>query len=244
MKEPIIQIDDLGICFRMDRNRTTNLKEYVVRMLKGQNRFEAFWALRHISFTVQRGEVVGIIGHNGAGKSTLLKTISRIIVPTEGSVTRRGRVVPMLELGSGFDYELTGRENVFLNGAVLGYTKKFLKEHYQAIVDYSEIEDFINMPMKTYSSGMVARLAFSIATMVKPEILIVDEILAVGDAHFQEKSYKRMMELMSSGTTVLFVSHNIEQIKGICSRVLWIEHGQMKFFGDTEEGCKLYEKSL
>lgn len=240
MEEAIVQVDHLGIKFRMDRNKTTNLKEFVVRALRGQNKYDEFWALRDITFDVKRGEVVGIIGHNGAGKSTLLKSISRIIVPTVGSITRRGNVVPLLELGSGFDYELTGSENIYLNGAVLGFNKKFLDDNYQAIVDYSEIGDFIHMPMKTYSSGMVARLAFSIATMVQPEILIVDEILAVGDEKFQEKSYKRMMELMYSGVTVLFVSHNIDQIKKMCSRTLLLEHGQMRFFGDTAQACELY----
>ena len=238
----MIRVNDLGVCFRMDRNKTTNLKEYVVRALKRQNSYEEFWALRNISFDVKRGEVVGIIGHNGAGKSTLLKAISRIIEPAEGSIERHGKVVPMLELGSGFDFELTGGENIYLNGAVLGYTKKFIDDNYQAIVDYSEIGDFIRMPLKTYSSGMIARLAFSIATMVKPEILIVDEILSVGDENFQQKSHKRMMKLMQGGTTVLFVSHNLEQIRQMCSKVLWIEHGKMKMFGDTQSVCDQYQR--
>lgn len=240
MDDTMIRVNDLGVCFRMDRNKTTNLKEYVVRALKRQNSYEEFWALRNISFDVKRGEVVGIIGHNGAGKSTLLKAISRIIEPAEGSIERHGKVVPMLELGSGFDFELTGGENIYLNGAVLGYTKKFIDDNYQAIVDYSEIGDFIRMPLKTYSSGMIARLAFSIATMVKPEILIVDEILSVGDENFQQKSYKRMTELLLGGTTVLFVSHNIAQIRQMCSRVLWIEHGCIRRFGEAEEICDLY----
>ena len=241
MDDTMIRVNDLGICFRMDRNKTTNLKEYVVRALKRQNSYEDFWALRNISFDVKRGEVLGIIGHNGAGKSTLLKAISRIIDPAEGSIECNGKVVPMLELGSGFDYELSGRENVYLNGAVLGYTKKFIDENYQAIVDYSEIGDFIHMPLKIYSSGMIARLAFSIATMVKPDILIVDEILSVGDEYFQEKSYKRMMELMQGGTTVLFVSHSLAQIRLMCSRVLWIEHGTIQQFGETNQVCDSYQ---
>ena len=197
MDEAVIRVENLGIRFRMDKNKTTNFKEYLVRMLKRQNVYTDFWALRNLSFEVRRGEVIGIIGHNGAGKSTLLKSISRIIEPTEGSIERKGRIVPMLELGSGFDYELTGMENVYLNGAVLGFTRKFIKEHYQEIVDYSEIGDFISMPLKTYSSGMIARLAFSIATQVNPEVLIVDEVLSVGDAEFQAKSLSRMMEMMS-----------------------------------------------
>lgn len=241
MDDTLIKVNNLGICFRMDRNKTTNLKEYVVRALKRQNSYEDFWALRNISFDVKRGEVLGIIGHNGAGKSTLLKAISRIIDPAEGSIECNGKVVPMLELGSGFDYELSGRENVYLNGAVLGYTKNFIDENYQAIVDYSEIGDFIHMPLKIYSSGMIARLAFSIATMVKPDILIVDEILSVGDEYFQEKSYKRMMELMQGGTTVLFVSHSLAQIRLMCSRVLWIEHGTIQQFGETNQVCDSYQ---
>lgn len=240
MDDTMIRVNDLGVCFRMDRNKTTNLKEYVVRALKRQNSYEEFWALRNISFDVKRGEVVGIIGHNGAGKSTLLKAISRIIEPAEGSIERHGKVVPMLELGSGFDFELTGGENIYLNGAVLGYTKKFIDDNYQAIVDYSEIGDFIRMPLKTYSSGMIARLAFSIATMVKPEILIVDEILSVGDENFQQKSYKRMMELMQGGTTVLFVSHNLEQIRQMCSRAIWLNHGQIRICDKVEIVCEAY----
>lgn len=243
MSDAIISVKDLGICFRMDRNKTTNLKEYVVRALKRQNSYEDFWALRNISFDVRKGEVLGIIGHNGAGKSTLLKAISHIIEPAEGSLTCNGKVVPMLELGSGFDLELTGSENVYLNGAVMGYTKKFINENYQAIVEYSEIGDFIHMPLKTYSSGMIARLAFSIATMVKPEILIVDEILSVGDENFQTKSYKRMMELMQGGTTVLLVSHDLSKIRSVCSKVLWIEHGKTREFGDTNRICDLYHTS-
>lgn len=241
MDDTLIKVNNLGICFRMDRNKTTNLKEYVVRALKRQNSYEDFWALRNVSFDVKKGEVLGIIGHNGAGKSTLLKAISRIIDPAEGSIECNGKVVPMLELGSGFDYELSGRENVYLNGAVLGYTKNFIDENYQAIVDYSEIGDFIHMPLKIYSSGMIARLAFSIATMVKPDILIVDEILSVGDEYFQEKSYKRMMELMQGGTTVLFVSHSLAQIRLMCSRVLWIEHGTIQQFGETNQVCDSYQ---
>lgn len=244
MDEAVIRVENLGIRFRMDKNKTTNFKEYLVRMLKRQNAYTDFWALRNLSFEVRRGEVIGIIGHNGAGKSTLLKSISRIIEPTEGSIERKGRIVPMLELGSGFDYELTGMENVYLNGAVLGFTRKFIKEHYQEIVDYSEIGDFISMPLKTYSSGMIARLAFSIATMVKPEILIVDEILSVGDERFQEKSYQRMMTLMQGGTTVLFVSHNIKQIRQMCNRVLWLDHGKMRMCGDAEEVCTAYSSQI
>lgn len=244
MSKPMIHVDNLGICFRMDMNKTTNLKEWVIRAFKRQNKYTNFWALRNVSFDILPGEVVGVIGRNGAGKSTLLKAISGIIEPAEGKIERRARVVPMLELGSGFDYELTGAENIYLNGAVLGYKKKFIDEHYQEIIDYSEIGDFIHMPLKVYSSGMLARLAFSIATVVKPDILIVDEILAVGDEKFQEKSYRRMMELMATGTTVLFVSHSLEQIKKICSKALWLSKGTVVEYGDVEQVCAKYREAL
>ena len=242
MSDIMISVKDVGVCFRMDANRTTNLKEWAVRALKRQNKVENFWALRNVSFDVCKGEVLGLIGRNGAGKSTLLKVISGIIKPQEGNVIRGARVVPMLELGSGFDMELTGTENIFLNGAILGYTKHFLEEKYDSIVEYSELGEFINMPLKTYSSGMLARLAFSVATMVKPDVLIVDEILAVGDEHFQKKSHERMMELMSGGTTVLFVSHNISQIRKMCQHVVWIDHGHVKMMGEAAVVCDQYAR--
>ena len=244
MNDIMIHVENLGIHFRMDTNKNSNFKEWFIRALKHENHYDDFWALRNISFDVCRGEVVGIIGRNGAGKSTLLKTISGIITPAEGKVERIAPVVPMLELGSGFDYELSGEENIYLNGAVLGYKKKFIDQYYQEIIDYCEIGSFIKMPLKTYSSGMIARLAFSIATVVKPEILIVDEILAVGDEKFQEKSYRRMMELLTTGTTVLFVSHNLDQIRKMCSKAVWLEGGQMKMCGDTQAVCDAYRASL
>ena len=187
-----------------------------------------------------QGETLGLIGRNGAGKSTLLKVISGILKPTEGSVTCRGNVAPMLELGSGFDMDLTGRENIFLNGAILGYDEEFLKEKYPEILEFSELGHFIETPIRNYSSGMLARLAFSVATVVRPEILIVDEILSVGDASFQEKSRRRMLELMGGGTTVLFVSHSLEQIREMCSRVLWLERGRVRAIGAVQEVCDAY----
>ena len=244
MNEIMITATDLGINYRMDVNKNTNFKEWAIRAIKRENRYVDFWALRHISFEINKGEVVGVIGKNGAGKSTLLKAVSGILVPAEGTIKKNARVVPLLELGCGFDYELSGRENIYLNGAVLGYSKKYLDQHCQEIIDFSEIEEFIPMPLKTYSSGMIARLAFSIATMVKPDILIVDEILAVGDESFQEKSYKRMMDLMSGGTTVLYVSHNLAQIRKMCNRVLWLDHGTQMAFGDTDSVCDQYHDSL
>lgn len=240
MREVMLKVDQVGVRFRMDANRTTNLKEWAVRALKGQNKYEDFWALKNVSFEVYKGEVMGIIGRNGAGKSTLLKVISGILKPQEGSVERHARVVPMLELGSGFDMELTGLENIFLNGAILGYDKHFLQSKCQEIIDYSELGQFINMPLKTYSSGMLARLAFSVATIVKPDILIVDEILSVGDESFQAKSRQRMLELMSGGTTVLFVSHNIEQIREMCQRVVWLEKGKVRMEDVSSKVCNVY----
>ncbi|MBQ8536808.1 MAG: ABC transporter ATP-binding protein [Clostridia bacterium] len=240
----MLNIKDVSVRFRMDANKTTNLKEWVVRALKGQHKYNEFWALKNVSFQVKKGEVLGIIGRNGAGKSTLLKVISGILKPQTGCVERAAHVVPMLELGSGFDFELTGRENVFLNGAILGYTKEFLESKYQEIVDYSELGDFINMPLKTYSSGMLARLAFSVATIVKPDILIVDEILSVGDEAFQKKSHQRMMELMGGGTTVLFVSHSISQIRAMCKHVVWLNGGTVYMQGEVNEICDAYEKSF
>lgn len=234
-------IRDVSLTFRMEQNRADSLKEFCVRWLRRDLGAEEFFALRQISLEAEQGDVIGIIGHNGAGKSTLLKVIAGIMKPTQGSVEVHGSVVPMLELGSGFDPELSGRENVYLNGAVLGYSKKFLDSKYHEILDFSELGGFIEAPLRTYSSGMLARLAFSVACMVEPDILIVDEILSVGDADFQEKSYARMMELMTGGTTVFFVSHSLKQIRQMCSRVVWLEHGRMQAQGDTQTVCNMYE---
>ena len=236
----MIQAENLSICYKISYDRIQSIKEYAVQLLRGKIKYEEFWALRDVSFTVDRGEVLGIIGHNGAGKSTLLKIIAGILKPTTGSVAVQGTVVPMLELGSGFDYDLTGRENVFLNGAILGYSEAFLKEKYQEIADFSELGRFIEVPLRNYSSGMVMRLAFSIATVVNPDVLIVDEILSVGDAEFQEKSRRRMMELVGGGTTVLVVSHSLDQIREMCDRVLWLDHGTVKMLGDADTVCKAY----
>ena len=239
--DTIIEVKDVSMRFRMANDNIRSIKEYMVQLLKGKIQYNEFEALKHVSFDVKRGEVVGLIGHNGAGKSTMLKVISGILKPTEGSVSVRGNVAPMLELGSGFDFDMTGRENIFLNGAILGYSEEFLNSKYDEIVEFSEIGQFIDVPLRNYSSGMIARLAFSIATVVVPEVLIVDEVLSVGDAAFQEKSYRRMMELMHGGTTVLFVSHNLDQIRSMCNRVVWLEHGTIRQFGEVEEVCNGYE---
>lgn len=236
----IIEANNVTMTYRLTKNRVVSLKEYIVALLSRRLKYEEFHALSDVSFTVEKGEVVGLIGKNGAGKSTMLKVISGILKPTSGTVAVRGNVVPMLELGSGFDMELSGRENIFLNGAILGYDEEFLKSKYQEILDFSELHDFVEQPLRTYSSGMIMRLAFSIATVVEPEILIVDEILAVGDADFQEKSRNRMMKLMSGGTTVLMVSHDIGQIRELCNRAVWLEHGNVKMIGEVGHVCDAY----
>ena len=240
--DSIITVENVSMRFRMDKNKTTSLKEWVVTHLLGKQQYEEFSALQDVSFEVKRGEIVGIIGRNGAGKSTLLKVISGIFKPTSGKVVTAGRVAPMLELGSGFDMELSGHDNIFLNGAILGFSEEFLKSKYDEIVAFSELGEFIDMPLKTYSSGMLARLAFSVATMIEPEILIVDEILSVGDAAIQEKSRTRMMSMMSGGTTVLFVSHSLQQIREMCDRVIWLEQGEIRMLGETNTVCEAYEK--
>lgn len=240
----MIQVENISMRFRMANDRIVSLKEYVIARLKGQLKYRDFWVFQDISFEVGKGEVVGIIGKNGAGKSTLLKIIAGVLTPTKGSVSVQGKVVPMLELGSGFDMELSGRENIFLNGSILGYGREFLEEHYGEILAFSELQEFIDMPIRNYSSGMLMRLAFSIATIVKPEVLIVDEILAVGDEAFQKKSKRKMLELMSGGTTVLFVSHSIEQIREMCNRVVWLENGKINLIGEAKKVCDAYQEFM
>ena len=240
MSKTMIEVKDVTMRFRMNCDRIMSLKEFATTALRGRLHYQSFTALNHVSFTVKKGETLGLIGRNGAGKSTMLKVISGILKPTEGSVMCHGNVVPMLELGAGFDSDLTGRENIFLNGAILGYSKEFLQSKFDEIVDFSDLGGFIGTPIRNYSSGMLARLAFSIATVVKPEVLIVDEILSVGDAEFQAKSHARMMELMGGGTTVLFVSHNLAQIRQMCRRVVWLEQGKVRMIGTGDEVCDSY----
>ena len=244
MEQDMIRVEHVSMHFRLMNDRISSIKEMMTALARRKVRFKEFHALEDVSFTVNRGDVIGIIGHNGAGKSTLLKIISGIMKPSKGKIWRGANIVPMLELGSGFDYDLSGHENIYLNGAILGYSKEFLQSKYNEIVEYSELEPFIHTPLRNYSSGMLMRLAFSIATVVEPEILIVDEVLAVGDERFQEKSKKRMMELMSGGTTVLFVSHNIDQIREMCNRVVWLDHGTVRMIGDADEVCDEYRKQF
>ena len=240
----MIKVEHVSMRFRMVNDKVMSLKEYMVAFLHHRLAYKELLVLDDINFEIERGEVVGIIGRNGAGKSTLLKIIAGVLKPSKGNVIVDGLVAPMLELGSGFDPELSGRENIFLNGAILGYSNEFLKKKYEEILDFSELEEFIEMPIRNYSSGMVARLAFAIATVVKPEVLIVDEVLSVGDAGFQAKSLNRMKELMSGGTTVLFVSHSIAQIEQMCSKVLWLEDHKVKRFGDVKDICTNYKNDL
>ena len=242
-KKTMIEVSDVTMQFRLNNDKILSLKEFVTTALRGKLQYNKFTALEHISFELKRGQTLGLIGRNGAGKSTLLKIISGILKQTEGCVSCYGNVVPMLELGSGFDFDLTGRENVFLNGAILGYSEEFLKGKYDEIVEFSELGQFIEVPIRNYSSGMLARLAFSIATVVNPDILIVDEVLSVGDFRFQEKCEARIQNMKDQGTTILFVSHSIEQVKKICNKVVWLDHGVLKMFGDAQEICSIYEKA-
>ena len=244
MAQDIIQVNNITVRYKIANDRVSSLKEFVIKKIKKSITEKDFLALDNVSFTVEKGDVVGVVGRNGAGKSTLLKVVSGIQKPASGNIVLNGRVVPMLELGAGFDMELSGKENVYLNGAVLGYSKEFLDEKYNDILEFSELGDFINMPVRNYSSGMVARLAFSIACMVNPEILIVDEVLSVGDENFQRKSKNRMLELMSGGSTVLFVSHNVKQIEEICNKAIWLEHGKVVMTGPSDVVCAEYKKSL
>lgn len=238
----MIKADHVSMKFNLGSDKVNTLKEFVIKKIKGQLKSEEFWALHDISFEVHPGEVLGLVGTNGAGKSTLLKIVAGVLKPTIGTVSCIGSIAPMIELGAGFDMELTARENVFLNGAILGYSKEFLEAKYDEIVDFAELKDFMHVPVRNFSSGMVARLAFSIATVVQPQILLVDEILSVGDPPFQHKSEQKMMSMIHSGATVMFVSHSMEQIRKICTKLLWIDHGYPKMFGDVGNVLKAYSE--
>lgn len=240
----VIKVTDATVRFNMASEKIDNLKEYFVKLVKKELLFQEFFALKDVSFKVKRGEAWGLVGTNGSGKSTLLKLICGILKPYQGSVKINGSIAPLIELGAGFDGELTATENIYLNGAVLGYSKEFMDQHYNEIVEFAELHDFMNMPIKNYSSGMAARLGFAIATIVRPEILIVDEVLAVGDAAFQEKCQKRMQEMLAGGTTLLFVSHSIEDVKTLCDHAIWLNKGHVMMQGNTSEVCSAYMKSL
>lgn len=243
----MIDIKNVGMKFNLGVEKDNSLKMTFIRLFDRRKRIKKsdFWALKNINYHIDRGDVVGLIGSNGAGKSTLLKVVSGVLKPTEGSVTVDGAISPMIELGAGFDGDLTARENIFLNGAILGYSKEFLLEKFDEIVDFSELRDFLDVPVKNFSSGMVAKLAFSISTVVDPEILIVDEILSVGDIKFQEKSKNKMMSMIKGGTTVLYVSHSLASIKEICNKVIWLDKGKIVKTGDPQKICdEYYDKQL
>jgi len=240
-----IKIEDISVMYRLVKERPRTFQEHIINYLKGKKtKAESFWALKGVSFDVNAGECLGLIGHNGAGKSTLLKVISNVIKPVEGNVTVNGRIAPLIELSAGFDPELTARENIFLNTSILGFTRKEIEMKYDGIVAFTELEDFINTPLKNFSSGMIARLGFSIATEVNPDILIVDEVLAVGDEYFKKKSEQRILEFKKKGVTILFVSHNLQYVKNICDRVVWLDHGKLKMLGRPAEVIAEYLNSL
>lgn len=241
----MITVNNVSMRFNLGVEKNFSLKQFFIDILTHKKKEKSeFWALSDINFSVKKGEVVGFIGSNGAGKSTLLKIIAGVMKPTKGSVEIYGNICPMIELGAGFDMDLTARENIFLNGAVLGYSKEFLESKFDEIVEFSELKNFLDVPVRNFSSGMVARLAFSIATIVDPEILIVDEILSVGDIAFQQKSENKMRSMIGGGTTVLFVSHSIDQIKNLCDKVIWLDHGKIKQVGPAKEICDNYKESV
>lgn len=240
---PIIEVKNVSMRFNLATEKIDTIKEYFLKLLKGQLMFNEFYALKDVNLTVNRGEAVALIGANGSGKSTLLKCIAGVLYPTTGSIEVRGSIAPLIELGAGFDSDLTARENIYLNGAVLGHDRKFMDEHFQSIVDFAELWDFIDVPVKNFSSGMVARLGFAIATEVSADILVVDEILAVGDFRFQEKCRARMMKMMSEGTTLLFVSHSTRQVLQLCKKAVWLGNGKVQMIGPADEVCAAYEGS-
>lgn len=240
----VIEIKDASVRFNMASERIDNLKEYFLKLVKRQLMFQEFFALSNINFQVKKGEAWGIIGTNGSGKSTLLKLICGILKPYKGISRINGSIAPLIELGAGFDGNLTARENIFLNGTLLGHSKRFMEEHYDEIVAFAELENFMDMPIKNYSSGMAARLGFSIATVVRPDILIVDEVLAVGDYAFQQKCERKMQEMLSNGTTLLYVSHSIESVRSLCNHALWLKNGQVVMEGDVNYVSDSYMKAL
>jgi ABC-2 type transport system ATP-binding protein len=237
----MIEINSVSMRFNMAKEKHESLKEYFVALAKGKLQFEEFYALRDVTFNVEKGDFYGLVGLNGSGKSTLLKIIAGVFKPTLGTVNVRGTIAPLIELGAGFDMDLTARENIYLNGTVLGFTPKYIDSKFDEIVDFSELWDFLDVPLKNYSSGMVSRIAFAIATITKPDVLIADEILSVGDFLFQQKCEQRMRELMADGTTVILVSHSIEQIERLCNKVTWLEKGRVQMTGDTQTVCEAYK---
>ena len=249
MEDIMVKAENVSMRFNLGIDKGFSLKQGFVDLFNPEKRrqkkeLNEFWALTDVSFEIKRGEVVGLIGSNGAGKSTMLKIVAGVLKPTKGKIASYGNICPMIELGAGFDMELTARENIFLNGAVMGYSKAFIESKYDEIVEFSELHDFLEVPVRNFSSGMVARLAFSVATVVDPEILIVDEILSVGDLAFQAKSEEKMLSMIKGGTTVLYVSHSVESIKKLCDQVIWLDHGHVLKIGPAEEVCDEYVRNV
>lgn len=244
MDKVALKVDDVSMKFNLSKEKVDNFKDYIIKMIKRELRYNEFWALQNVSFTINQGDRVGILGLNGAGKSTLLKVIAGVFKPTSGTVTRHGKIAPLLELGAGFEPQYTGAENIYLYGAVLGYTKEFIDEKFDEIVKFSELQKFINVPVKNYSSGMRSRLGFAIATAVEPEILILDEVLSVGDAKFKKKSEKKVMNMFDAGVTVLFVSHSLAQVKRLCNKAMILDKGQLIAYGDIDEIAAQYEEMI
>lgn len=241
-KKEVIRLDGITIKFNLNKEKLDSVKEYFIKFIKRDIEKNTFEALKDISFSVNQGDRIGILGLNGAGKSTLMKIIAGVFEPTSGTLYKEGVIAPMIELGAGFDMQYTGAENIYLYGAVLGHSRKFMQERFDEIVEFSELGDFIDVPLKNYSSGMKARLGFSIATMVKPDILILDEVLSVGDAKFKKKSEEKLRSMMDEDTTVLFVSHNLAQVRRICNKALILEKGKLIAFGDIDEIAERYEE--
>ena len=243
--EPIIKVDNVSMCFNLSTEKHESLKEYLLAMVQGRLQYDEFYALRDVSLDIMPGDFYGLVGLNGSGKSTLLKTIAGVYKPSKGKVTVRGSIAPLIELGAGFDMDLTARENIYLNGALLGYTKEFIDANFDGIIEFAELQNFVDMPLKNFSSGMVARIAFAIATITEPDILIVDETLSVGDVFFQQKCEDRIQHFIQSGdVTVLFVSHSMEQVERICQRAVWIEKGDLRMDGPVDEVCKAYREQF
>lgn len=240
--ETVISVQHVSMKFNLMEEKVDSLKEYIVRLIKGKLLYSEFIALKDVSFEVKKGDILGIVGFNGAGKSTLLKILAGVLVPSSGKVITKGTIAPLIEVGAGFDPDLTARENIFLNGAILGYSRKFLETKFNEILDFAELRNFVNVPVKNFSSGMYARLGFAIATIVNPDILIVDEVLSVGDFHFQEKCEKRIKEMIDNGTTIIIVSHDTYLIRKLCNKVLWLESGYVKENGNAAEVCRDYLK--
>ncbi len=242
MSEEVLKVENVGMKFNLNKEKVDSLKEYVIKLLRRELQYNEFWALKDISFTLEKGDRLGILGLNGAGKSTLLKVIAGVFRPTEGTVERKGVLAPLIELGAGFDMQYTGKENIYLYGAVLGYSRKFIDSRIDEIIAFSELKDFIDVPLKNYSSGMKARLGFAIATIVEPDMIILDEVLSVGDAKFKKKSEKKLLDMLDTGVTVLFVSHNLAQVKKICNKAIILEKGKIVAKGNVEEVAKKYEE--